>query len=98
MAKCDRLGCIMEGVWNPVLVVWAPNYRGEPARVRINLNICELHRREIRLEYFLTDMMWGMIESNIAKMGRILPDRRLTNLDFDKADPNFFKPGGACGA
>jgi hypothetical protein len=88
----------MDGVWNPVLVVWAPNYRGEPARVRMNLNVCELHRRQTNLEELLTDTMWAFIDRTITDMGKVRPDRRLTNLDFVKADDNFFNAGGGSGA
>jgi hypothetical protein len=85
MKTCDVKGCTMDGIWNPVLVVWAPNHRGVPIRPRVGLRLCELHRRTTKLEDILSDEIWSAICLACDTHGKVRPDRRLTGLEFAPA-------------
>lgn len=85
MKDCQVVGCTMAGVWNPVILLWAPNSQGKPCASRLGLYVCELHRRQTKLEDLLTDDLWDTFVKHMKTYGLVEPDRRLTTLDFAPA-------------
>lgn len=82
MKTCQRKGCFLEGHWMPVLKVWAPERRGEPAELAINLRVCEIHRRTASIDDYLCDRGWEQIIKAFRRAGAAEPDRRLVQLEF----------------
>lgn len=90
---CDRLvapgqECAKPGVWLPVLVMRAPYaYRNStPARGIFDLKVCDEHKAEAKLEWFLDSPGWAKIQASFEAMGKAAPDTERTTLDWVRVD------------
>ena len=82
--NCSRIGCPNEGVWNPVLVLRAPlDYKAPPTRAALCLPLCDEHKAQTKLVDVLNDEGWTFISRNFQALGKLVPERALTRLDFD---------------
>jgi hypothetical protein len=82
-AKCGRIGCASEKppIWCPVLVVYA-RPKTTPARGRLEIRFCDDCRELITVAMLLSDDGWRRVLGRWPR-GKALPQRALTELDFD---------------
>lgn len=83
--ECSSKGCTMIGIWMPQINIRAPKHEGEPAGMQIGFAYCELHKRMVNLESFLTDYSWKMICEVLEEVGKVKANRSLTTFSWVKA-------------
>lgn len=81
----------MDGIWLPILLLWAEGNRGGPNILRYeDLFLCELHKRVAVLEDFLPDADhpdgWELLCEISKSRGYPPPERRLTMLEFERIE------------
>lgn len=84
-AACTTPGCVSgkHGIWQPVLVVLAPQALDAPVHVPIELRLCDACKAEATLDDFLTDGIWLQVLS-VWPGTDWPPVRRLTTLQWDR--------------
>lgn len=81
--RCDRIDCIAEARWMPVLRLRVR--KGGPAvAAQIGLRICDEHRRTSTLDDVMGDAGWKQLVDNITAQGLVAPKREHTELTFEK--------------
>jgi hypothetical protein len=74
--------CPNPGIWQPVLLIYAPYIHGfnEPVRAALGLAVCGEHKDSAVVADFLSDEGWAQIADGFRQIGRVDPDRRRTQL------------------
>jgi len=85
---CARIGCDKAALWQPVLLLYAPERCGPhtPARACLPLPLCDTHRDEARgngPDALLGRGAWRRIVRGFRVAGREPPDRTRTTLTFE---------------
>lgn len=83
--NCNHIDCKeleTPAEYFPILLVRPKNYSGRPARVCIQLPLCEKHAKG-KPEEFITENAWNMIIGAYAKLGKRKPHRASCGIDFD---------------
>jgi hypothetical protein len=76
--------CTGVGRWRIVLLLFAPmDYKdAPPARGETSLIVCDAHKEVTTVDDILTDESWAKIERSFAAIGRVMPVRERTRLEF----------------
>jgi len=86
---CHRENCTADARWLPVLLLYAPRWKypnAEPARGCCALPVCDEHRELLTVDHLVTDDGWDFIIRGFQAAGKILPDRKLTRIEFIRLD------------
>lgn len=82
--RCAVIDCPNGPRWRPVLVL-RPWKGSVPIRAEVGLAVCEAHRRDSKygqVSAYLSDEGFEMICAPIRAMGKAVPARALTELDW----------------
>jgi hypothetical protein len=84
---CAKLGCTNPAAWHPCLLIYPPARYNSPVPIQsiLSIGICTSCKDASKLEDFLGDEGWRQITDQLAKMGLVAPDRKLTKLAWRKA-------------
>lgn len=82
---CQRVGCEHPAKWRPVLACRAKGYEQHPAPATLSLVVCDAHKAESTVDYFITDAGWKQISDSFDAAGLMRPERSLTTLDWIEA-------------
>lgn len=67
-------------MWLVGFKLWAPNKRGSPANATTELRVCDEHKEVTKLADIITDEGWEQIVKGFESVGKIKPERKLTEL------------------
>lgn len=83
---CQRIDCDNEAKWIPGLRMWPegmPKTEGASATCHIGLQVCDKHKEDSDIDFYVTDEGWQVIVQTFVTMGLALPDRASLELFFE---------------
>jgi hypothetical protein len=81
--KCDWRYCRQNGTLFPILTMPAPKFtRQSVIEMELDLNVCNQHADEDKVEHFLDDKGWFEIQQYLAMRKLTIPDRSEVKVIF----------------
>lgn len=84
--NCTYDKCPGRAVWQPVLGLRTAVKAKEISARFSQLQLCEMHKDQVRLANFLSSSSWDRIVRHMREAGKPAPQRNLTTLHFVMID------------
>ena len=78
---CNRVNCSKDAAWQVGFGLQAA-HSDVTVHAQIGLYLCTEHKAEVTLEELVTDDWWDRICADFARLGKALPARRKTKLEW----------------
>ncbi len=94
---CNQRGCRAYADWQVGFVMYADPAlfpKAPPVPAWLGLYLCDAHKKETRVEDIVTDEGWTQICEGFKKARRVLPKRKLTQLQFRPVPAELMFPRG----
>lgn len=83
--NCSVKDCESVALWHPVILVWGVSqsiHKDEPTRVRLQANICAIHKTRMVIDDLVSEHGFSKISKVFKIFGRGKPDRDTMKLDW----------------